>query len=57
MEDMDKIVTEVAKKTVKEFLENLMNTERVVFLSENEDQKNVYWKRSMKTRMDDYTNG
>ena len=35
MEDMDKIVTEVARKAVKEFLENLMNTERDVFLMEN----------------------
>ena len=32
MEDMDKIVTEVARKAVKEFLENLMNTERDAFL-------------------------
>ncbi len=32
MEDIDKIVSEVARKAVKEFLENLMNTERDVFL-------------------------
>ena len=51
MEDIDKIVTEVARKAVKEFLENLMNTERDVFLSENEGQKNGYYSRSMKTRI------
>ena len=33
MEDMDKIVTEVARKAVKEFLENFMNTKRDVFLT------------------------
>ena len=47
MEDMDKIVTEVARKAVKEFLENLMNTERDVFLMENNGQKNGYYSRSM----------
>ena len=51
MEDMDKIVTEVARKAVKEFLENLMNTERDVFLMENNGRKNGYYSRSMKTRM------
>ena len=51
MEDMDKIVTEVAGKAVKEFLENLMNTERDVFLMENNGQKNGYYSRSMKTKM------
>ena len=34
MEEMDKIVAEVARKAVKEFLENFMNTERDVFLKE-----------------------
>ena len=56
MEDMDKIVTEVARKAVKEFLENLMNTERDVFLSENNGQKNGYYRRSMKTRMGEINN-
>ena len=51
MEDMDKIVSEVARKAVKEFLQNLMNTERDVFLFENQGQKNGYYSRSMKTRM------
>ena len=36
---------------MKEFLENLLNTERDVFLMENHGQKNGYYNRSMKTRM------
>lgn len=36
MEDMDKIVTEVARKAVSKFIENLMNTERNAFFMENE---------------------
>ena len=51
MENMDKIVTEVARRAVKEFLENLMNTERDVFLMENNGQKNGYYNRSMKTKV------
>ena len=47
MEDIDKIVSEVPRKAVKEFLENLMNTERDVFLMENNGQKNGYYSRSM----------
>ena len=49
MEDVDKIVTEVARISVKEFLENLMNTERDVFLMKNNGQKNGYYSSSMKT--------
>ena len=44
MEDMDKIVTEVARKSVKEFLGNLMNTERNSFLVENNGQENAFCK-------------
>ena len=51
MENMDKIVTEVARRAVKEFLENLMNTERDVFLMENNGRKNGYYNRSMKTKV------
>jgi hypothetical protein len=40
MEDMDKIVTEVEREAEKEFLENLMNTEKDVFLVENNILKN-----------------
>ena len=56
MEDIDKMVTEVSRKAVKEFLENLMNTERDVFLMENNGQKNGYYRRSMKTRMGEISN-
>ena len=56
MEDMDKIVTEVEREAEKEFLENLMNTERDVFLMENNGQKNGYYSRSMKTRMGEINN-
>ena len=48
---MDKIVTEVTRKAVKEFLENVMNTESDAFLVENQGQKNGYYGRSMKTVM------
>ena len=40
MEDMDKIVMEVDREAEKEFLENLMNTEKDVFLVENNILKN-----------------
>ena len=56
MEDKDKIVTEVARKAVKKFIENLMNTERYVFLMENQGQKNGYYSRSMKTRLGEINN-
>ncbi len=42
MEDIGKMVTEVARKAFKEFLENLMDTERDAFLMENNGQKNGY---------------
>ena len=51
MEDMDKIVTEVARKAVKEFLENLMNTKMDEILMDNVRQKNRYYNRPTKTRM------
>ncbi len=51
MENMDKVISEVARKAVKEYLENLMNIEREVFLDENGGMKNGFYKRSMKTRI------
>ncbi|WP_171970444.1 hypothetical protein [Cuniculiplasma divulgatum] len=42
IEDIDKIVTEVARRDMKEFLEDLMNTERDVFLMENHGQIKGY---------------
>ena len=56
MEGTDKIVTELARKAVKEFLENFMNAERDVFLMENNGQKNGYYSRSMKTMMGEINN-
>ena len=38
-------------RAVKEFPENLMNTERDVFFIENHDQKKGYYNRSKKTRI------
>ncbi len=51
MENMDKVISEVARRAIKEYLENLMNTEREVFLDENGGMKNGFYKRSMKTRI------
>ncbi len=51
MENMDKVISEVARRAVKEYLENLMNIEREVFLDENGGMKNGFYKRSMKTRI------
>ena len=45
MEELDKIVKEVARRALKNFLENLLNTERDVFLMENHGQKNEYYSR------------
>ena len=35
MEEMDKRIMEVARNAVKEYLENIMNTERDVFIDEH----------------------
>jgi len=35
MEEMDKRIMEVARNAVKEYLENLMKTERDVFIDEH----------------------
>jgi len=40
MEEMDKRIMEVARNAVKEYLENLMNTEMDVFLEENGGLRN-----------------
>ena len=50
MEEMDKRIMEVARNAVKEYLENLMNTERDVFLEEKGGLKNGYYERAMKTK-------
>ena len=56
MEDIDKIITEVVRRAVKEFLENLMNTERDVFLMENHGQNNGFCGRFMKIMIGEITN-
>ncbi len=35
MQDVDKNIMEVVRRTVKEYLETLMNTERDMFIEEN----------------------
>jgi len=50
MEEMDKRIMEVARNAVKEYLENLMKTERDVFLEEKGGLKNGYYERTMKTK-------
>ena len=47
---MDRNVINVARKALKKFHENLMNTEGDVFFIENNDQKIEYYCRAMKTR-------
>ena len=50
MEEMDKRIMEVARNAVKEYLENLMETERDVFIDEHGCIKNGYYERTMKTK-------
>lgn len=52
---MDKTITEVARRAVKEYLESLMKTERDVFLNENNGTKNGYYSRIMKIKMSEIT--
>jgi hypothetical protein len=42
MEKMDKRIMEVARNPVKEYIENLMNTERDVFIEENNGIRNRF---------------
>ena len=43
MEEMDKRIMEVARNAVKEYLENLMNTERDVFIEEKGGLRNGFY--------------
>jgi len=45
MEEMDKRIMEVARNAVNEYLENLMNTERYVFIEEKGGLRNGYYER------------
>jgi hypothetical protein len=40
LEDLDKILLEVVRKTVKETLETIMNTERDMFIEKKDGTKN-----------------
>jgi hypothetical protein len=40
LEDLDKILSEVVRKTVKETLETIMNTERDMFIEKKDGTKN-----------------
>ena len=58
MEEVDKRIVEVAKIAVKEYLENLMSTERDVFIDEHGGLRNGFYERKVKTRfweIDDLT--
>ncbi|MGC9193795.1 MAG: transposase [Thermoplasmata archaeon] len=50
MQDVDKNIMEVVRRTVKEYLETLMNTERDVFIDEHGGIKNGYYERTIKTK-------
>ncbi|MGC8672720.1 MAG: hypothetical protein ACP5TO_04355 [Thermoplasmata archaeon] len=47
MEDLDKILSEVVRKTVKETLETIMNTERDIFIENNNGTKNGTYTRTL----------
>jgi transposase-like protein len=50
MEDLDKILSEVVRKTVKETLETIMNTERDIFIEKNDGTKNGTYRRTLNTK-------
>jgi len=50
MENLDKILSEVVRKTVKETLETIMNTERDIFIEKNYGTKNGTYRRTLNTR-------
>ena len=56
MEDLDKNLMKVVRKTVKEYLESLMNTERDAFIEKHGGLKNGYYERGIKTKYGDIEN-
>jgi len=50
LEDLDKILLEVVRKTVKETLETIMNTERDMFIEKNDGTKNGTYRRTFNTK-------
>ena len=45
MEEFDKKISEIVRKTVKEFMESLMKGEIQAFLEENRGSRNGYYER------------
>jgi len=50
MENLDKILSEVVRKTVKEMLETIMNAERDIFIEKNHGTKNGKYRRTLSTK-------
>jgi transposase-like protein len=50
MEEFDKKISEIVRKTVKEFMESLMKGEIQAFLEENKGSRNGYYGRDLGTR-------
>ena len=50
MEEFDKKISEIVRKTVKKFMESLMNGELLAYLEENHGQRNGYYERDLGTR-------
>ncbi|MGC8565665.1 MAG: transposase, partial [Thermoplasmata archaeon] len=51
MKVLDKILSEVVRKTVKETLETIMNTERDIFIENNNGTRNGTYKRTLNTKL------
>ncbi|MGP6207975.1 transposase, partial [Cuniculiplasma sp. SKW3] len=50
MEEFDKKISEIVRKTVKEFMESLMKGEIEAFLEEKKGSRNGYYERDLGTR-------
>ncbi len=50
MEEFDKKISEIVRKTVKEFMESLMKGEIQAYLEENNGSRNGYYERDLGTR-------
>ena len=50
MEDLDKILLGVVRKTVKETLVTITNTERDIFIEKNDGTKNGTYRRTLNTK-------
>ena len=50
MEEFDKKISEIVRKTVKEFMESLMKGEIQAYLEENSGSRNGYYERDLGTR-------